>query len=259
MASRTAATTLILATLYMFVASPSPTPLDDHETTPASLTPPASRWRPTPPPIRKSATKRRRPTVKKTPLVARAPKSSSRQHRSRLPIRKELSAGGVVVRQDQGEWYVALLKTEHKRGQVWVLPKGHVELKSGERVSDAARREVQEEAGVRDLSVKNQLGVTRFKFQAENALVYKTVHYFLMVTQQKQLQPQVEEGLLEAAWFPIEEAITNLEYDTDQDIVGRARDRLRGETLPSRQGRPSPRSPVTPRRGRPRHSTRIHT
>lgn len=223
--------------------------------------PQASRWRPTPPPIRPLATKRRRPPAKKARAHSRvaknAPKGLSRQRK--LPIRKELSAGGVAARQENGEWYVALLKTEHKRGEVWVLPKGHVELHQGERVSDAARREVQEEAGLRDLSVKNQLGVTRFKFQAENTLVYKTVHYFLMVTQQKQLEPQAEEGLLEAAWFPIEEAIKKLEYDTDQDIVRRARDRLRGEELPSRRSLPSPRPRPMPGSSRAARGTRIHT
>jgi ADP-ribose pyrophosphatase YjhB (NUDIX family) len=171
---------------------------------------------------------------------------------TRLPVRKEISAGGVVVRQDGPSYLVALLKTEHKRGEVWVLPKGHVELHTGERVSDAARREVQEEAGLSDLSVKNQLGVTRFKFQAEDAVVYKTVHYFLMTTQQKQLIPQAEEGLLEAAWFEIDEAIKRLEYDTDQEIVRRARERMLGI--------PAPRRPR--RTGRPvgrRRTSRIHT
>lgn len=140
--------------------------------------------------------------------------------------RREISAGGVVVRQEGGRWLVALLKTEHKRGPVWVLPKGHVELQSGERIAEAARREVQEEAGVTQLTVKNQLGVSRFAFQAEQVLVRKTVHYFLMFTQQKQLTPQHEEGLLEAAWFPIDEAIQVLAYDTDQEIVRRAGQRL---------------------------------
>lgn len=144
------------------------------------------------------------------------------------PVRRELSAGGVVVRRNDGHWLVALLKTEHKRGPVWVLPKGHVELASGERIAEAAKREVQEEAGLSDLTVKNQLGVTRFTFQAEGTLVAKTVHYFLMLTQQEQLTAQQEEGLLEAAWFSIDEAIDNLAYDTDQEIVRRAKERLLG-------------------------------
>lgn len=221
-----------------------------------STAPQANHWRPVPPPIRPLATKRR-PSAKKVRAHSGVPKALPR--RGKLPIRKELSAGGVAARQEDGEWYVALLKTEHKRGEVWVLPKGHVELHQGERVSDAARREVQEEAGLRDLSVKNQLGVTRFKFQAENTLVYKTVHYFLMVTQQKQLAPQADEGLLEAAWFKIEEAIKKLEYDTDQDIVRRARDRLRGEELPSRRGLSAPRPRPTPHSPRAPRGTRIHT
>lgn len=148
--------------------------------------------------------------------------------RGRRPVRRELSAGGVVVRQNDSHWLVALLKTEHKRGQVWVLPKGHVELASRERIADAAQREVQEEAGLSDVAVKNQLGVTRFTFQAEGTMVAKTVHYFLMITSQEQLTPQKEEGLLEAAWFPIDEAIENLAYDTDQEIVRRAKEYLVG-------------------------------
>lgn len=156
--------------------------------------------------------------------------SQSRPARRRggRPVRRELSAGGVVVRQNDSQWLVALLKTEHKRGQVWVLPKGHVELGSGERIADAAKREVQEEAGLTDVVVKNQLGVTRFTFQAEGTVVAKTVHYFLMLTHEEKLTAQQDEGLLEAAWFPIDAAIENLAYDTDQEIVRRAKERLMG-------------------------------
>lgn len=123
---------------------------------------------------------------------------------------------------------VGLLKTEHKRGEVWVLPKGHVEMHRGEKISEAAGREVKEEMGLRDLSVKQQLGITRFRFQAETAVVHKTVHYYLMTTGQRELTPQAEEGLLEAAWFPVEEGIKRLEYDTDQAIVQRGWDQITG-------------------------------
>lgn len=131
------------------------------------------------------------------------------------------------MRSERGQFFVALLKTEHKRGQVWVLPKGHVELDSGERIADAARREVEEEAGLKDLSVQDRLGVVRFTFQAEGTVVRKTVHYYLMMTNQKTLSPQIEEGLIDAAWFPIDVAIQMLAYDTDQDIVTRAKEKLR--------------------------------
>ena len=145
------------------------------------------------------------------------------------PIRREISAGGVVARLEQESWLVALLKTEHKRGEVWVLPKGHVEPDVGETVADAAIREVQEEAGITSLSIKEQLGITRYSFQAEDALIRKTVHYFLMITSQKRLTPQVEEHLIDAQWQPIDQAINQLEYDTDKQIVAKAREKLTGQ------------------------------
>lgn len=167
------------------------------------------------------------------PPIAPAPpraRSRRRTRPRRRPIRRETSAGGVVVRRTPDAWLVAVLRTVHKRGQVWVLPKGHVELHQGEKVADAARREVQEEAGIQELSVKNQLGVSRFTFQAERAQVHKTVHYFLMVTEQENLTPQAEEGLIDAQWFPIDQAITELAYDTDQEIVRRAKQVLTSQT-----------------------------
>lgn len=152
-----------------------------------------------------------------------------RPNKKKKKVRRELSAGGVVVRQERGAWFVALLKTEHRRGPVWVLPKGHVELERREGIADAAKREAQEEAGVQDVIIREPLGVTRFMFQAEETLVKKTVHYFLMVTTNSELNPQAEEGFLEAAWFPISVAVTMLEYDTDQNIVAKAQGILEGK------------------------------
>ncbi|PIT98278.1 MAG: NUDIX hydrolase [Candidatus Andersenbacteria bacterium CG10_big_fil_rev_8_21_14_0_10_54_11] len=159
--------------------------------------------------------------------------ASSSARKPRRSVRRETSAGGVVAREENGAWFVALLKTEHKRGEVWVLPKGHVEPHEGETASDAAKREVMEEAGITDVSLRDQLGITRYAFQAEEALVKKTVHYFLMTTQQKKLTPQAEEGLIDAAWTPIDEAVNLLAYDTDQDIVAKARQRLLGSLPPN--------------------------
>lgn len=184
---------------------------------------------PVPPPVRykKTATNTRKPfrpkkVVKHVPRV----RKPVQKHKK---VRRELSAGGVAVRQERGQWLVALLKTEHRRGKVWVLPKGHVEMDRKERVDEAAKREVQEEIGIQTLVVKEQLGTTRFVFQAEEALVKKTVHYYLMTTEQVELVPQAEEGFIDAGWFPISVAITMLEYDTDQDIVAKAQMILEGK------------------------------
>ena len=182
---------------------------------------------PLPPPIPVRPSRPKRP-----PKIKKAYRTSAR-----VNVRREVSAGGVVARQEGQLWFVALLQTEHKRGLVWVLPKGHIELHVGEKAAAAAGREVREEAGITDLSVQDQLGITRFRFQVEDGMVYKTVHYFLMFTNQKKLTPQTEEGLLAAEWFGIDDAISKLEYDTDQEIVMRAKEKLTGQKRPPKPHR----------------------
>ncbi|MFA6198764.1 MAG: NUDIX hydrolase [Patescibacteria group bacterium] len=184
---------------------------------------------PIPPPIPQTPRPAAKPRRVYSHPAASHDRGSYKRTSNRRPIRWEVSAGGVVARQEHDQWLVALLKTEHKRGPVWILPKGHVEPAAGETVSDAAIREVQEEAGITSLSIKDQLGVTRYSFQAEEALVKKTVHYFLMTTDQKKLTPQAEENLIDAAWHPIDEAINCLEYDSDKNIMAKAREKLTGQ------------------------------
>jgi ADP-ribose pyrophosphatase YjhB (NUDIX family) len=187
---------------------------------------------PLPPPVRRrqTATSQKKHTPRPKKAVRHVPRVRKGAAVRNKKVRRELSAGGVAVRQERGQWLVALLKTEHRRGEVWVLPKGHVEMERKERVDEAAKREVQEEVGIQELVVKEQLGTTRFVFQAEEALVKKTVHYYLMITEQVELKPQEEEGFIDAGWFPISVAITMLEYDTDQEIVAKAQMILEGKT-----------------------------
>ena len=64
----------------------------------------------------------------------------------KIPIRREISAGGVIWRRDpvSSKFQAVLVKPAGR--QAWVLPKGHIE--SGESVSDAAVREAAEETGL---------------------------------------------------------------------------------------------------------------
>ncbi len=71
-----------------------------------------------------------------------------------------------------------------------------------------------------------------------------------MFTGQIKLVPQAEEGLVDAAWFPLEEAPQALAYDTDQDIVRKAQEKVLGKMF----GAPT----HNRRNSNPRRS-RIHT
>ena len=134
----------------------------------------------------------------------------------------EFSAGGVVVRRIDGRVHIALLRTEHARGEVWILPKGHVEMSLGETQEQAAVRESQEELGLQNIILKRPLGSTRYHFFTERGRVTKTVFYYLMESSSGEMTPQVEEGLLEARWMPVREALRKITYATDRDIVLRA-------------------------------------
>ena len=70
-------------------------------------------------------------------------------------VRDRTSAGGIVTRIVDGQIYVALVG--ELRLTERVLPKGGVE--PGESLEEAARREIEEEAGLSSLEVIEKLGI----------------------------------------------------------------------------------------------------
>src|SRR3954466_8510014 len=81
-------------------------------------------------------------------------------------------AGGVVI-EGSGTDVRVLLVRGSRAPYPWVLPKGHIER--GETPEDAARREVQEEAGV-DAEVSRDLGTVSFIVRGNRVVV----QYFAM-------------------------------------------------------------------------------
>lgn len=158
-----------------------------------------------------------------------------------LPAVYETSAGGVVMRRIRGRLCVALLKTRHTRGPVWVLPKGHVEYARGETRDVAAMREVQEELGIQKVRLVRKLGTVRWQFmgtkdrregprlrakqEPPTARIVKTVHHYLFDGLTDRLHPQADEGFLEARWVPFEKALQLLAYPTDRAMLVKVRRR----------------------------------
>ncbi|MDR7871228.1 MAG: NUDIX hydrolase [Tissierellaceae bacterium] len=123
----------------------------------------------------------------------------------------ELSSGGVVI------FGNALLLLKKYNGD-WVLPKGRVE--AGERLHTAALREVLEETGVK-AEIIQYIGRVNYHYNnlKENQIVSKTVHWYLMKSQNMYCKPQKKEGFVDAKYVHMDKAIEIVRYEDEKKII----------------------------------------
>lgn len=102
------------------------------------------------------------------------------------------AAGGLVLN-DEG---CILLIYRNKK---WDLPKG--KLDPGEDLDACAVREVQEETGLKTVSIKQPIGITLHTYFQASKHCLKESHWYLMHTEQTEnLKPQTEEGIEQCIW-----------------------------------------------------------
>lgn len=124
------------------------------------------------------------------------------------------SAGGVVVN-PHGKILIV-----SQRGRSWSLPKGHIE--PGEDALAAARREIYEESGLRDLEYVRELGsYERLKIGpagGETGAELKHLTFFLFRSAARPLIP-ADADIPEARWVAAEEAVTLLTHPKDREFL----------------------------------------
>lgn len=131
---------------------------------------------------------------------------------------EEVSAGGLVVDRTGQPPQAALIGRHDRRGRLlWSLPKGHLE--PGESAEEAARREVEEETGIRGRLLA-PLGTIDFWFVAEGRRVHKTVHHYLFEAAGGTLSDEDAE-VVEVAWVPLDEVADRLAYADERRLVDR--------------------------------------
>jgi 8-oxo-dGTP pyrophosphatase MutT (NUDIX family) len=138
---------------------------------------------------------------------------------SRSRAREETSAGGVVVRVEDGTTLYLLIRDSY---QNWGFPKGHLE--SGELPEAAALREVGEETGVSDLTVRGSIDAIDWYFRFRGQLVHKVCHFFLMETTGASTSPQRAEGITACRWMRFDEAEALISYSNARDVLRRAQE-----------------------------------
>jgi 8-oxo-dGTP pyrophosphatase MutT (NUDIX family) len=146
-------------------------------------------------------------------------------------VRREFSAGGVVVRRLRGRWVLAAIRPGGKAPGIWALPKGLVD--SGERPDATALREVREETGV-DAKLVGKLGDIRYVYTWSGERVFKVVSFYLLRYRGGRLgaiAPDMRREVAEARWLPLEEAGALLAYRGEREIAEKALSALRDEAL----------------------------
>lgn len=120
----------------------------------------------------------------------------------------EVLAAGCVVENQRGEvlWI--------ERNGKWDLPKGKVE--PGESLEEAAKREVEEETGIGQLSIASDLGATYHTYEDAGTPVLKTTFWFHAKHSGDRTkgQPQKEEGITAVSWHaqPIPSQVLSRAY-----------------------------------------------
>ncbi len=124
-----------------------------------------------------------------------------------------IACGGLVQNENKDVLFIF-------RREKWDLPKGKIE--SGEALDECAKREIEEETGVKDLIFKHKICETFHVYDEKGKRILKTSHWFYFITNFKEdLEPQTEEDITEVKWIPtseISKPMTNT-YATIKSVV----------------------------------------
>ena len=143
-----------------------------------------------------------------------------------MVVRREFSAGGVVVRRLRGRWVLAAIRPGGKPDGTWALPKGLIG--PGEGAEATALREVAEETGIEAIPVE-KLGDVRYVYTWAGERVFKIVSFFLFRYVRGRLgdiPPEHAHEVAEVRWLPLDEAPKLLAYKGEREMAAKALDRL---------------------------------
>jgi len=134
-------------------------------------------------------------------------------------VKREFSAGGVLVRRLRGRWVFAAIRPTGKQSGVWALPKGLIG--SGEKPEEAAAREVAEETGAQGRLVA-KLGDVRYVYTWGGERIFKVVSFYLLRYSSGRLgelpTPTAHE-VAEVRWLPLEEGPQLLAYNGEREMA----------------------------------------
>ncbi|MHB8642440.1 MAG: NUDIX hydrolase [Gaiellaceae bacterium] len=146
-------------------------------------------------------------------------------------MKREFSAGAVVVRRLRGRWCFAAIRPGGRPVGVWGLPKGVIE--PGHAAEETALREVAEETGLRGESL-GKLGDVKYAYTeswtgGSGERVFKVVSFFLVRATGGRIgdiPPEHAHEVAEAKWLPLDDAPKLLAYKGEREMAAKAVSRL---------------------------------
>jgi 8-oxo-dGTP pyrophosphatase MutT (NUDIX family) len=146
-------------------------------------------------------------------------------------VKREFSAGGVLVHVLDGRPMMAAIRPGGKPEGLWALPKGRIG--EGEKPEATAVREVEEETGAHGTLVR-KLGDVRYVYTWQGERIFKVVSFYLLRYEAGTLGEVSAEYAHEVAdvrWLPLDEAPRLLAYGGERQMAKEALAVLDGETL----------------------------
>ena len=162
-------------------------------------------------------------TIKESPLK----KITSAVFRKRTAIQeivREPTSGGIIFRltHDKKDIEILLIQDSKER---WTIPKGHIE--PGETAKVTARREIEEETGLKNVSILTWLGKIHFKYRRADKLVLMTTQIYLVQALDEFEKPTGEKWMKGIKWFPFAEALNVIEYEDIEKLMLIAKKKIR--------------------------------
>lgn len=142
-------------------------------------------------------------------------------------IVREPTAGGIIFRRDK-EGTVEILLIQDGKDR-WTIPKGHIE--EGETAEQTAKREIAEEAGLKEVDLLGWLGKINFRYRRIDKLVLMTTQIYLVKAKGDTNDIQKEEWMRGIKWFKFNDALDAIEYEDIGKLMLLAMKRIRQENL----------------------------
>lgn len=139
-------------------------------------------------------------------------------------IVREPTSGGIIFRFTENKKDIEILLIQDSKER-WTIPKGHIE--PGETAKMTARREIEEETGLKNVSVLSWLGKIHFKYRRQDKLVLMTTQVYLVQALDAHEAVSGEKWMKGIRWFSFSDALDAIEYEDIEKLMLIAKKKVR--------------------------------